>query len=125
MVLADEPAVRRVRRPGAGWQVLPAGRADVALFAAGEDEVALCGAAATATFVAWHAASGRLLPPKTLPTAAGGSTFDWPLAEATANAVAVAGLGAAPGTATADEALPVSGSEGAGHFPAARSCALS
>ena len=105
VVLADEPAVRRVRRPGAGWQVLPAGRADVALFAAGEDEVALCGAAATATFVAWHAASGRLLPPQTLPTAAGGSTFDWPLAEATANAVAVAGLGAAPGTATADEAL--------------------
>jgi hypothetical protein len=105
VTLADESPVRRVRRPGLDWQLLPDGRADVALFADGESEIALCGDAAAATFVAWQAATGRLLPPQALPPAPGGSASAWPLATAAATAVAVAGLGAAPENAPADEAL--------------------
>lgn len=105
LALPAAAAVRRVRRPGSGWQLLPEGRADVALFAEGDDEITLCGAAASATFTAWHAATGRLLPPQGLPAAADGATADWPLAAASPARVAVAGLAAAPGNPAATDAL--------------------
>lgn len=103
VTLADEAPVRRVQRPGPGWQLLPDGRADVPLFADGEDAVALCGDAAAATFVAWHAASGRVLPAQGVPDAPADAAAAWPVpAPATAF---VDGLADAPAGPDAREAL--------------------
>lgn len=103
VALPDEPAARRVQRPGPGWQLLPEGRADVPLFADGEDTVALCGAAAAATFVAWHAASGRVLPAQAVPDAPAGDAAAWPVPNAAT--AFVDGLADAPTGTDAHEAL--------------------
>lgn len=101
--LTDASPVRRVQRPGPGWQLLPDGRADVPLFADGEETVALCGSAAAASFVAWHAASGRVLPAQAVPDAPADAAVAWPVpAEATAF---VDGLADAPTGPDAREAL--------------------
>lgn len=83
---------RVVLRPAPGWQLLPDGRPDVALFADGEDAVTLCGDAAAATFVAWSPALGALQSARAVPN--GDAAVRWPLDAATA--VDVDGLAPAP-----------------------------
>lgn len=103
VAIAAEAPRRRVRRPAPDWQLLPEGRADVPLFAAGEDEVALLGAAAGAAFTAWHPASGQLLPAQALPPATGDDAVVWPLAAGSLQPFA--GLAAQPPGHGAVEAM--------------------
>jgi len=105
VALPDDAATRRVQRPGPGWQLFPEDRPDVPLFADGENSVVLCGAAATASFVAWHAGNGVALPATSVPDAPGGGAAAWTVPAAAA--AFVDGLATAPDGADAHEALAI------------------